>query len=353
MLNRDVVRPSMRHGVGLLVAAAVGLTILTSPLIALADEPAPWPALAQQVARAVTVTRDGWIHYNDLLLSELALESSETRTVSGMHTPDGCSIDGLGPASPSRAPIYTEEIAYNPDTCQEIVVSGDLSPVGLAKARALSTTVSLPATRDGPASSPAQSASTVRPATYAISTHRRALFARKRGGSVRAHVAWRKQQEEREAEEETTFQTAYNKTFWIDPLFITITSLTVNLTWPLEGGVGKKHATAFSYEFPFDSWSNSGIHGPNIGPVSGGWRAGASESFFNSDFEELLEDVLGEPLTFALCGFSHARAHFQHDVRVYGYSNGTYLPWSDDRVAGGCSNLVHHSERSGFGEETS
>jgi len=84
------------------------------------------------------------------------------------------------------------------------------------------------------------------------------------------------------------YQLAHMKTSWIDPLTITITSLTANLKWPLYGSCATSYGRNNSYEFAWDGWSNTGVPPVRITSNCSTWTSSGSETFTNVDFEQYL-----------------------------------------------------------------
>ncbi len=116
----------------------------------------------------------------------------------------------------------------------------------------------------------------------------------------------------------------------------------------------------YSYEFAWDSWKNTGQRGPFVNEVFGvfpgettlgepgassGWESSAHETFYNSDFANLLKKLLVGELTCEGSG----ETHFYHNIKAWGYQNNTMGYKSEDSKGGACSNLVHHVTYAGWG----
>lgn len=313
-------RKRYRTGIALLAMAVVA----TSGIAAASPAPAPSGAstgLGNSVL-GVVGSADGWLTYTNTLAGTLALGNAHTTTLAGHRSADGsCAIgSGASAATPRKAggtARFTEEVAYNPRTCQERVLTGDLTASAAAQLNAMQPAGSAPTTAT--ATAPAQ--------------------ASRNGGGVSPAT--------------TYYESAYTKTAWIDPLDITITSLANNLTWPLYGAAGTLTATAYAYEFPYDGWSSSGItfspfysFNSSYGP---GWYIHAYDHFTNNDFAALVYALSGLAGWLACGAQFTTTAHFNHDVSVYGYSNDYRNRAWNDEVDGACADLVHHGEWDGFG----
>ena len=286
----------------------------------------PSPSPSSTGVPGVSMGSDGWITYSDQETSQLGVTGTVT-TINGTVQSDGtCQFDYDFTGS-SSSPVYQQETGYNPSTCQERVLTGSITPADEAS-------LTSPTDTNDVAETPQTSTSTG-DASAAVSP-----LAQPFGNTGAAQPA--------ASPDSTSYSNAHTKTAWIDPVNITITSLTTNLRWPLYGAGGSLNARNNAYKFKYDGWSTSGTPTPSIGGVSGGWGTGGSETFRNNDFERYVIGIFG-PSGYAACGFSTATAVFKHNVHVYGYRSGSYKStWSDSK-SGGCSNLVHHRTSNGFG----
>ncbi|MCP2343841.1 hypothetical protein [Actinomadura rupiterrae] len=290
------------------------MAVLGAAAFCAASGAAAMPAASAQPAApgaklGVTVGKDGWITYTTTRYQSLKLSGVTRSTVQGKKSADGtCTIGSSGTAAAGSPSTYQEETAYNPVKCQSRIVTGKMSA---AVARTL----------EAPAADSSDAKSRVGPMSAAA----------------------------------TQYSSAYEKTSWIDPIRITITSLTTNLKWPLWGAGGWLYGRNNPYEFRWDGWKNSGtpkvVFHP-VGPINSrsgsGWKVNAAERFTNVDFERYVILVLG-PSGWAACGFNTAPAHFNHNVTVGGYRN-NWRSWAySDSKRGGCSNLVHHGQWNGWG----
>ena len=266
----------------------------------------------------VVAAPGGWVDYTQTLASSLTLQNATTTTFGGTRAADGtCTVAGAGSTTAGSSGSYQEEVAFNPQTCQERVLSGSLSRGDLAQLNAgtggLSNTVQQ-ATSPGTAAAGVQQAATKAQAAAA-----------------------------------TSYQQAYSKTAWIDPLNITITSLAVNLKWPLYGAGGTLTARVNPYDFPYDGWSSGGPSPIGFQSVSGGWAVDETDQFTNTDFATLVYAVFGLAGWIACGAPLTATAHFNHNVTVLGYSNGN-RGWAwNDSANGACTDLVHHAAWNDYG----
>jgi hypothetical protein len=277
------------------------------------------------VIPGVTSTPDGWLHYADSLTSAANMSNPAVKTLNGTFEANGvCDITDTSSDTSDLAAgssdLYEIETAFDPSTCQEQVTSGQLTPAGRATLTQQEAADTQGATLSGDSMSAAAPTSTA-------------------GATPGASPA------------ATSYQSAYIKTSWIDPVDITITSLTDDMKWPLYGAGGSLTAAAKPYEFKYDGWSSTGAKlGPFVTrPNNSGWSINATDKFTNSEFATFIYSLLGAA-GWAACGFTFSvTAHFYHNITVYGYRNNTRNRSWSDKVDGACSNLVHHRESDGFG----
>lgn len=286
--------------------------------VAASASPTPSAPMSGNAASAsmpgVTPLAGGWIGYSATVASELTLTNQSTTTVTGTMESDGsCDISAAGTAGAGGADTFQEETEYNPQTCQEQVLSGTLTSSDAAVLGSLATNP------NGSADTAAVSGS----ATAAASA----------------------------TPASTSYQSAYVKTAWIDPLNITITSLADNLKWPLYGAGGTLTARVNPYEFKYDGWSSSGPSKIKFVTLSGntGWSVNETDHFTNTDFAAFVYAVFGVAGWLACGAPTTATAHFNHNVTVYGYRNDSRgWKWNDSK-SGACTDLVHHAGWDGFG----
>ena len=279
----------------------------------------------------ITVSPGGWIHYNESLVQHVPTQSSQTLTMSGKQMlGGGCIFKGTVNAPEESDGVVEEETAYNPVTCEQVVVRVTVTDAELAELEARSggsTDPAEPGQTSAGAPTPPSADGLVKPATS------KAVY----------------------------YKSAHTKVQWIDPLTITITSLNIDLSWPLNFANGPVNSTVHSYEFPYDSWSNSGIKGPYKTDIEGlypgegtlggsaetlsGWESSAHETFYNSDFIAILK-TLGVS---GACAEPEKTTEYYHSIKVFGYSEGPMGYYWEDSNKGACSNLVHHVAYYGWG----
>lgn len=323
------------------LVAATALTLGVAGPVAAA--PSSAPADSSSTGDAVTMDSDGWIHYNDTEAGSLQLTAPSTVTVTGTADSDGCTFDETGDVAAGVEGTYVEQIAVNPTTCQEQLVEGTLTSSAQSILDAQSSADIGSVDGDAPdqstdtASAPALdgSGNPIVPTPIHNVTPK----------VVTPHSAV------------TTH--AYEKTSYVDPVGLTITSLSFNLGWTHNNGVlSSASYKIVPYDFKYDGWSTSGTPHPGFSWGSGNKSVGISghEQFKNNDFEALLLAVSaaipgGPAAVFAACGFSVATAVFNHTESIRGNGDGGYS-WSySDKTSGGCSNLVHHKHYSDFGSK--
>jgi hypothetical protein len=284
----------------------------------------------------VVVGPDGWLTYTNTLSARVQLTNAASRTVAGRRAPDGsCETSGSMVIRSGSASNFEEEVAFNPSTCAERIVTGTLDPSGLAMVNALtsgrtaSATVTPPGAVRPPSAAHAPAGNPARLSTSAkVSTQSKARLAA------------------------TSFDYAYTKTAWIDPFYITITSLTSNIQYPLWGSGQWVYYWPVPYEFPLDGWSSSGVTDTfsYLYPADTyGWQAEAVDHFTNTDFATFIYSTMGLSGWLACGARFTVTAHFNHDVIVQGFANGNRGAGWNDSVNGACANLVHHAAWSGWG----
>ena len=78
---------------------------------------------------------DGWLTYTNTIYPKLHLGGASTRTVAGQrHANGACQQSSSGVSKPGTGATFEEEIALNPATCAEKVISGSLDTSALAHA---------------------------------------------------------------------------------------------------------------------------------------------------------------------------------------------------------------------------
>lgn len=296
-----------------------------------------------EAAFAVT-SSSGWITYNGTEASKLPLINPQTVTVSGTVNSSGqCVLPNTTQVPKTVGDTFFEsETAFDPVICQAKYLEGEVS----ASTAAADLGTNLYPTRTAPLT-PSAVPSTVlsTPPTSAsiTSVASSGLMARAAVGSVRSYKG--------PSFDNTTYESAYQKDAYIDPLDITITSLAQNMTWGYTSGyiAGNVSAYVVPYRFAYDGWSGGG---PSSSVYKNGTATAAINLAYyqsvNTDFEQYLEDVLG-PGAIAVCGFTIAPAVFTENMALTGYANHSYSVNSDDTATGGCSDLVHRDSENGWG----
>jgi hypothetical protein len=314
------------------------------------DQPsAPPPITAEFKAAAkalgATVTDDGWIYYNDVLADTAYLLKKTTKLITGRKSADGtCTVSASGTVPVGSLGYYSETKAFNPQTCQEMVEGGFLTTMS---ARQLHLSTSSTDTGDPSATADSNLPTEEDSSTADASATDDQAGQQKSSDSTRASTT--------EAAATRTSK-AYSGSRWVDPLYIVITALTVDLTWKHNGSsVPSASYVIKPYEFPYDGWFNSGTPHPPFTFKPGSVNVTASEMFVNTDFENLL---LANAARFgpaavaavlAACRFDTSPAVFKHTESITGKADGSYS-WSyNDSKKGGCSSLVHHDSYNGYG----
>lgn len=301
-----------------LLAACAGVAALLAPVSASAapglsaSSGPPSPTTASMPG--VVSLPGGWLQYTTTVASQLTLINPSTTTVSGTIESDGsCDIQSAGTATTMSGATFEEETQFNPQTCQEQILTGTLTAADLTTLAGLSANPNVASDTVAVSDSAAASASATPLTTY--------------------------------------YQRAYVKTAWIDPFNITITSLADNLQWPLFGAGGTLNARVNPYEFRYDGWSSTGASRIKFVTLPGntGWKVNEADHFTNTDFASFVYVVFG-PAGWLACGAPlTVTAHFNHNVTVYGYRNNSRgWAWNDNKN-GACTDLVHHGGWDGFG----
>ncbi len=297
------------------IACALGIGIPWHTASASASTPSASPVLP------MTVDATGWIHYENLEITSLALKDRKVATVSGRRDKDGSCVFGENARLTLGGPAgYSEEVAFNPNTCQAKVESGTLSqsaegnqPNTNPNTGLIETSESTPV---GTASTPS-SASVAGPAT-------------------------------------TQSFADFEKVSYVDPLDITITSLTNNLHWESSNNrITEANATGVSYKFAWDNWSASNMTWTWWGYPSypSYTEDQVAQTFYNTDFEAVIVAIMGYA-GYAACGFDSSPATFYLAPQVKGTPSGYYYYGHLNSVSGGCSDLVHFRENHGSGSSS-
>jgi len=274
----------------------------------------------------VSVDAAGTFHYTDTLSSKAGISNPVTSVLQGVRNSSGACVFSGSNFSGSQ---YEEEVAFNPSSCQETLVSGQLTSNGSAALAAMSpgisTANSLPTSQVGT------------PALSQFNGDSAKLIPN--ASSTTYNGSW----------------SAFSKVAFIDPVNLTIVSLSNNFTWKISGSSvvsGSTTPSAYMEHIGGDvtTSTGSGTYYVNLG------AGNAIESFTynnwtNSDFEAWVVAVLGTA-GYAACGFNSNPAMFYLAPNVTGYNNATYNTSWSDTVSGGCTNLVHFNSLSGPGSHS-
>lgn len=252
----------------------------------------------------ITVRPDGWIEYASVL-RKVGVSGTSSRVAGVREKNGGCTLAGSDRASSgSSRTTYTEEVAFNPATCEFDILVADLTPAQAANLN------SLGGAKANDASSARNAGNMAPAATYS----------------------------------------RYLKTSWIDPIDITISSQKVGLKW--------SNTQWLNWAYQRDSFKGcigsvcldetyivSGSD--SLSTLSNGWTKTANVHFRNTSFALWVVAILGAS-GWAACGFpSSSQADFYHTDNVTGYTNGgSAWNWSDSK-SGACTNLVHHGDETG------
>ena len=220
------------------------------------------------VAQGITVRSDGWIQYAPQLATAGA--KANTVRVAGTRNADGgCTLAGSSTAAAGDLQTtYTEEVGYNPATCEFDLRTTNVTPQQLTdlSPSAQTNSSALSATNPVVISKPTESLQ----AAAAATTYNR-----------------------------------YLKTSWIDPIHITITSQTVALRWTSKAWK--------NWAYKRDSFKGciAGVcldktyivsGSDSFTTLSNGWKKQANVHFRNTSFALWVVAVLG-PTGWAACGF--------------------------------------------------
>lgn len=345
-----------------------------------ADQPsAPPPITAEFKAAAealgATVTDDGWIHYKNVPADTADLLDKTTVLVTGTKSADGtCTISESRTVPVGSLGYYSSTKASNPQTCQEMVEGGFLNTTSASQLH-LSTSstgtvrngisTSNSAGGDESGTEPSATADSNLP-TEADSGTADANTAEAAGSTNSSNSTLGTAPEAESGVTSTAVSgvtrtsKAYGGSRWVDPLFIVITALTIDLTWNHNGrSVPSASYVIKPYKFKYDGWTTSGTPHPPFTFKRGSVNVTASETFKNVDFEQLLlylasllpfpASLSAETTVYAACGFDASPAVFKHTESITGKADGSYS-WSySDSKKGGCSDLVHHDTYTAYG----
>ena len=304
------------------IAVFICLTTLSAfgfPQQAKARIPEDRPALPSKASAALvalpTIDPDGTVHYPHLPFS------TATSTIStGRRSADGACHFASSFSGKAGTSVYSSEVSFNPITCVQETMSGELTIEGKA--------------------------------SLLESNLKAELSGQMTGRSTLQQIPNPSLQKSTPTSASLVTNTSHTKGRWVDPVYITITSLSVNLQWASDG-TSWVWATGYNqpYQFSWDGWTNSGT--PPFTPYSSGTNGNSvsspgSEWFRNVDFEAVLLLTMGFA-AYAACGFNTDPAIFEHYREMKGNPDGGWVASANDAKTGGCSNLVHHDDDNGWG----
>lgn len=146
----------------IIIATALFVTFVSTEASSAAPNPQALSSTFTSIP-GVSVDASGTFHYTNSLASPQDLSGAVTSVVQGTRDASGACVF----SDPNSAGAkFGTEIAYNPTTCQDTMVSGQLTAKGAADLAAISpATTTSPATTKF-ASRAAQSSAVVSPASY-------------------------------------------------------------------------------------------------------------------------------------------------------------------------------------------
>jgi hypothetical protein len=330
----------VRGEVAVAVCTPTGVPVTPPPVPTAPGTPTPGPSVPVGDI-GVVIGDDGWITYTKTKASTLPLIGAKTQTVVGAFDTDGnCEITTTGDSVSGAAATYTEDVAYNPTTCQAKIVVGGLSAATVASLSDVQDVPNKAEATDSVAAGPDTSPDSGTGVDDSIG-----------GAPGDSPDAVQNASSANAAKAATRYASAYEKTSWIDPLYITITSLTTNLKWPLYGAGGTLYGRNNPYKFRYDGWSSSGTPPVKFKTLPGnaGWSINAAEQFVNNDFAAFIYATMGMAGWLACGAHLTTTAKFNHNVTTKGYRSGSRGWAYSDKKSGACSNLVHHGQWNGSG----
>ena len=282
-------------------------------------------SVASNLIPGVSVDNAGTFHYSNTLQAQQAILNPKTTVLQGVRNSSGACVFA-GPAS--SVPVYQEETAFNPTTCVETIVSGQLSPKGLTTLAAMS-----------PASGTLTSSTATSTSTSALPSNNSSATPSVSALATSYNGTW----------------SAFSKVAFIDPINLTIVSLSNNFSWKIANSSvvsGSTSPSAYMEHIGGDvtTSTGSGTYYVNLGGGSA-IQSFTYNNWSNSDFEAWVVAVLGPP-GYAACGFNANPAQFYLAPNVTGYNNSSYNASWSDTVSGGCTDLVHFNSLSGTGSHS-
>ena len=152
--------------------------------------------------------------------------------------------------------------------------------------------------------------------------------------------------------------TAHSKGRFVDPLFITITSMSTNVGWSGSKSISSLSGYNVGYYFWGDKWSYSG-NPPLVVQYNNASRnyawSDAYGYFRNTDFRQILLAAAAPygpgavAAVYAACGFTNSPAVFEHWQEVVVHHGGGFETYHGESKTGACVGLTHYSDDSGAG----
>src|SRR5664279_3949198 len=128
------------------LAACLAVGAGAGPASAATDDPGANGSSAAAVGPSpnFTVSADGWIQYQSLL-TRVGAPAKVTLLKGQRNAAGACTSSGGSDSGPttSTAVAYTEEVAFNPQTCESKVATSTLSPAQANQLQALSLRLNL------------------------------------------------------------------------------------------------------------------------------------------------------------------------------------------------------------------
>ncbi len=266
----------------------------------------------------VSVDTNGTFHYSNNLTSPEDMSSVTTSIVQGIKNVNGVCVFSESNSAGSQ---FGTEISYNPSTCQDTMISGQLTSKGSADLAAITPAMTASPNRSKFAFRPARPFAPQQSATISTASY-------------------------------NGYWAAYNKLAYIDPFNLTIVSLSNNFTWQISGTSvpwGITNPSAFMEHFGGDVTTNLG-GGTSYLSFNGGTARQSLiwNSWTNTSFENWVVFFMGVA-GYAACGFNSSPANFYLQPNVLGYNNATFSTSDTHTKSGGCTDLVHTNYNSGGG----
>lgn len=293
------------------VAVTVIVGLASSAALAGMPSASHGDGVGTELAPGLSVHDDGWITFPSVL--EQVGRAGEVFRIRGEVTDGTCTLSGTFTANRGDDTTYfTEEVAYNPATCEADYMRAAVDQQQIA---AIDAVLGRGQQHDASLAPKAGSGN---------------------GGDVSALAA-------------TTYS-RYLRTAWIDPINIEITYQRVAMKWTSTTLVGKSDSSAgWGLCFGGTCFDKTSLLSTSRATTTRttGWTYRADSHLRNTSFAKYVVAVIG--LTgWAACGFPTSfTADFYHSGSVTGNKAGSSSwSWSDSK-SGACTNLVHHGDTTG------